>query len=282
MEPGWAVQDVRVAAARLHPRLGDADGNRRRGAEAIEAAAREGAQLVVLPELASSGYVFSGPVEARAAAEPVPGPTSEAWGAAAARAGAVVVAGVCELAEDGVPRNSALVLDADGRLLAVYRKLHLWNREKEVFAPGDAPPPVVDTATGRIGVAICYDLWFPELPRRLALEGAELIACPSNFVGTESGPDLPHLDVVVAVATAHVNRVHLVVADRCGDERGTRWLGAALVADADGRLAAPPPEGAEPALAVADLDLARARDKSWGDANDLFADRRPDVYAEPV
>ncbi|HJU48939.1 MAG TPA: nitrilase-related carbon-nitrogen hydrolase, partial [Gaiellaceae bacterium] len=125
MEPGWAVKDVRVAAVRLQPRLGDGDGNRRRGREAIEAAAAQGAQLVVLPELATSGYVFSGREEARAAAEPVPGPASEAWGAAAAGSRAVVVAGVCELAADGVPRNSAMVLDDDGRLLAVYRKLHL-------------------------------------------------------------------------------------------------------------------------------------------------------------
>jgi predicted amidohydrolase len=89
---------------------------------------------------------------------------------------------------------------------------------------------------------------------------------------------LPHLDVVVALATAHVNRVHLIVADRCRTERGTAWLGAAVIVGADGTLLAGPPAGDGEAMALAELDPVQARSKSWDARNDLLGDRRRDVY----
>jgi predicted amidohydrolase len=269
-----ALTVVRVAAVRLGPEIAALEVNRRASVSAIEEAAAAGAELVVLPELAVSGYVFSGADEAQACAEPVPGPSTEAWQEAAKRSACTVVGGLCELDRGGCLRNSAVVVDSSG-VLAVYRKLHLWGRETLMFVPGDDPPPVVETQAGRIGVGICYDLWFPELARSLALRGADILAAPSNLSASPPQPGLPHLDVVVAIATAHVNRMHVVIADRCRVERGEEWLGALLVVAADGTVMAQSLDGARPGSALAELDIASARDKRWGQHNDLAGDRRP-------
>ena len=271
------MSDVRVAAVRFGPAIGAPDANRRGTVDAIARAAAEGARLVVLPELASSGYCFHDPSEARAAAEPVSGPTTRAWQEAAARHDVVVVGGICELDEHDLVRNSAVVIDARG-VRGRYRKLHLWGAEPRFFVPGNERPPVVETAIGRVGVGICYDLWFPELTRDLAVRGAQIVAFPANLSASPAQHGLPHLDVVMAMAAAHVNRVHLILADRCGTERGSEWLGAALVLDADGVLLAGPPPGSGEAIAIADVDPARAISKAWGAHNDLLADRRVDVY----
>lgn len=268
---------IRVAAVRLGPEIGAVTENRERSVAAIARAAAAGARLVVLPELANSGYCFRDAAEARVAAEPVPGPTTRAWQEAAARLGVVVVGGLCEVDDHDRIRNSAVVVNAGG-VCGRYRKLHLWGREPGLFVAGDERPPVVETAVGRIGLGICYDLWFPELTRDLAARGAELVAVPSNLSASPAQAGLPHLDVVVAMATAHVNRVHLVLADRCRTERGCEWLGAALIVDADGTLVAGPPPGFDEALAIAEIDPVRARSKDWGGSNDLLGDRRTDVY----
>jgi predicted amidohydrolase len=148
---------------------------------------------VVLPELCHSGYVFASAVEARAAAVPADGELLAGWTAEAARGDAVVIGGFCELGDDGRVFNSAAVVDRDG-VIAVYRKLHLWNDEASWFVPGEAPAPVVDTRHGRIGIGVCYDIEFPELTRGLALAGAELIALPTNWPReTGTAEPTPHL-----------------------------------------------------------------------------------------
>ena len=268
--------DLRIACAQLAPVLGDVEGNRRAGLEAIERAAGDGAGLVVLPELCSSGYVFAGRDEAAAAAEPADGATVAAWAEAAARLGIVIAGGFAE-ADGGRLYNSAALIDPGG-VRAVYRKLHLWDREKLVFLAGDAPPPLVDTAVGRIGLGICYDLMFPELTRRLALAGADVLVFPTNspMLGPSPGP-LP-MDVAVAVTTAYINRVFVAVADRCGTERGIEWVGGSVIADPAGRLLTGPPNSdARPVTIAADCRLDEARDKRWGERNDVLGDRRGDV-----
>jgi 5-aminopentanamidase len=190
------------------------------------------------------------------------------------------VGGICELDDQGCARNTVVVVDAGG-LRGRYRKLHLWGMETVMFVAGDERPPVVETAVGRIGLGICYDLWFPELARSLALRGADILTAPSNLSASTSQPGLPHLEVVVAIATAHVNRMHVVVADRCRDERGEGWLGASLVIAADGTVLAQSLDDEHPGSVHAELELERARDKRWGEHNDLAGDRRPArVYPE--
>lgn len=269
---------VTAAAIRLGPTLGDPAGNLALTLAAIEEAAQAGARLIVLPELSTSGYSFETQDEARELAETIPGPASSAWSAAAARLGVVIVGGICEIDVEGTLWNSAVVIDADGSLLSVYRKIHLWGIEKAIFTEGEDRPPVVETTVGRLGVGICYDLWFPEFARSLVLRGAQILAYPSNLSLSTRQEELPHLEVIVPIATAHLNRVNVVVADRCLTERGNQWLGAALVIDAEGAVVAGPPAGDGPSRAVGRLNVARADDKSWGLFNDVLADRRPGTY----
>jgi predicted amidohydrolase len=264
---------VGIACAQLAPRLGDAQGNRDRAVAAIERAARAGAQLVVLPELSVSGYVFADQDEAARLAEPLDGPAVTGWLELSARHGLVIVAGLCEL---GPPlSNTAVVID-DGRLLAAYRKTHLWDREQEIFERGSAPPPVLDTSAGRLGVAVCYDAFFPEVMRDLALRGADVIAVPMNspVIGEPLRPLAAEL--VLAIAAAHTNRVFVAQCDRTGTERGVEWAQASVIVDPDGSLLAGPMAGEQ--VLTASCDLTRARDKSLGERNDVLADRRPELY----
>jgi predicted amidohydrolase len=267
---------IQIACAQLAPVFGDVDINRARASEAIESAARTGADLVVLPELCTTGYAFADESEACELGERADGPTLEQWRALAMAHRLVIVGGFCELDAEGVPRNSALLVDRDGSS-RVYRKAHLWDREQLIFVAGTEPPPVLQTSAGRVGIAICYDAFFPEVMRALALAGAEVIAVPMNspITGPTTGPLA--VEVVLAMASAHVNRVYVAQADRAGPERGIRWANASVICDPDGGLLAGPVEGA--ALLCAQCDLGRARDKALGARNDVFADRRPHLYA---
>jgi predicted amidohydrolase len=250
---------------------------------AVREATGRGARLVVLPELAVCGYVFRDAAEARAAAQDLDGPTVTLLRELSRELGCVLVCGFAERGADGAVHNSAVLVE-DGEVRLRYRKVHLWDRESELFVPGDAPPPVVDTAVGRVAVMVCYDLEFPEWVRLAAQAGAEIVAVPVNW------PLLPRpageraLEVVRAQAAAGAYRVHVVVADRCGRERGVDWIGGSLVCASTGYLLAGPatPEGAvaAPAVLTAELDPAEARDKSVGPRNDALRDRRPHLYAE--
>src|SRR5215472_2099994 len=166
---------VRVAACQVSLRIGNEPGNRANALDMIGSAAAAGASVIILPELAPCGYVFSDAAEARAAAEPAGGPATGEWAALAARRGLVIIGGFAELGDDGQVYNSAVLADPGG-IRAVYRKAHLWDAEADFFAPGDAPPPVVATRFGRIAMMICYDAEFPEWVRRPALAGADLLA----------------------------------------------------------------------------------------------------------
>jgi 5-aminopentanamidase len=270
---------VRVACCQLRPRFGDTAGNRALARAAIRTAAAAGATLVVLPELCTTGYRFASADEARRLAQPAAGGALDDWAEEADRAGVVVVAGFAEIDADRALYSSAAVADGAG-VVAVYRKAHLWDSERALFAPGDAAAPVVETRIGRVGVAVCYDLFFPELTRSLALRGADVIAVPTNSPGTADATDArDHVGVAIARAAAHVNRVFVAVCDRAGEERGQRFVGRSAIVDPDGRLLAGPP-GDRDCTLVASCDLAAARDKRFpGTPNDAFGDRRPDVYA---
>src|SRR6202042_1156808 len=174
--------------------------------------------------------------EALEHSEPADGPSVREWRELASEHGAVIVAGFCERDGDGAPRNSAALVDADGAC-TIYRKTHLWDREQTTFIAGNAPSPVLDTAAGRIGVAICYDAFFPEVMRGLALAGADVIAVPMNSpVPTPPPPTNAALtsEIVLALAAATVNRVYVVQADRSGSERGITWAQASAICDPDG------------------------------------------------
>jgi 5-aminopentanamidase len=267
---------ARVAVQQLIPVLGDLAANRALTRAAIEEAAGAGADVVVLPELITSGYVFEDAAETATAAIGTDHPILVEWAALAREHDLVVVGGFAERGDDGNLYNSAALLDPSG-LRAVYRKLHLWDREKLLFTPGDAAPPVIDTHVGRIGVVVCYDLEFPELTRGVALRGAQLLCVPTNWPLMErSSAERRPGEVVVAMATARMNRMAVACADRLGDERGVAWTGGASIVGADGWIAA---ETLAPGMIAADVDLDQARDKRWTELADAFGDRRPELYS---
>ena len=267
-----------IAAAQFGPVLGDPDANRATAAGAVRDAAAQGARLVVLPELSDSGYVFTGPDEARAlATRAADSPTLNQWRDLAAAHGCAVVGGFCELGDDDLLYNSAALVDESGTR-AVYRKTHLWDREKLIFTPGADAPPVVSLPYGQVAVMICYDLEFPEWARLAALDGADLIAAPVNWPAAPCPAGERPAEVTKVQADASVNGVYVVVADRCGVERGVDWISGTLIAGPEGYLLAGPVLADHPALLVADCDLAAARDKRINEHNDLLADRRPELY----
>ena len=271
---------VVVAVAQLALAVGDLDANRRAASAAVAEAAAAGARLVVLPELSDTGYVFSGPGEARALASPAASAvTLREWRILAGRHDLVIAGGFCELGGDGNLYNSAAIVDASGPR-AVYRKAHLWDAEKQVFTPGDAAPPVVGLPFGNVGLMICYDLEFPEWVRLAALSGADLIAAPVNWPASASPPPSGERsgEVVAAQAAAWSNGVYIAVADRCQAERGVGWVGGSVIVGHRGYPAAGPLRQDRPAVLTAALDLRLARDKRNSERNDLFTDRRPELY----
>jgi predicted amidohydrolase len=268
---------ITVAACQLELAVGRVDANRSAAEAAVRSAAAAGARLVVLPELTPSGYVFESLAEAVALAEPLDGPTVRSWTRLAADLDLVVVGGICEARRGGRPRNTSVVIDRDG-VRAAYHKVHLWGDEPDFFTPGSAPPPVVDTALGRVATMVCYDLEFPEWVRLAALRGADVLAAPTNWPAEPVRAEPTPIEVVRVQAGACSNRMPIVAADRCGVERGVDWTGGSCIVAATGHLVAGPPPGPAPAVLVGELDLTLARDKRTGPRNDALGDRRPELY----
>ncbi|ARC56057.1 (R)-stereoselective amidase [Frondihabitans sp. 762G35] len=267
---------VRVAAVQLAPSVTEPSTNRARAVAAIEEALSGGADIVVLPELTTSGYVFETVDEVRAVAIRPDDELLAEWSRlAATRPRAVIVGGFAELGADGALYNSAAIVDGTG-VRAVYRKAHLWDREKLFFTPGSEAPPVVETAHGLLGTMICFDLEFPEWTRIAALLGTEILAVPTNWPHMERPEGERVAEVQIGLATARINRMAIVCADRTGVERGVAWNEGTSVISADGWLVAE--VGAGSGIAYADLDPALSRDKTLSDLSDAFGDRRTDLY----
>ena len=272
-----SVKNTVVACCQLAPKIGDLAYNRTLTERAIRQAALQGAQVVVLPELVQSGYLFADRFEALSLAETVDGLTLQLWQALARELNLVIVGGFCERLPGDELANSAAMIDANG-LRAVYRKAHLWDAEKDIFSAGDAPPPVVETLHGRFGMLICYDLEFPEWVRLAALAGAELLCAPVNWPDGPRPPTERPAEVLRVQANASVNRMFIAACDRYGHERGVGWVQGSVIVDADGYpLAGPAEQGGEQML-LATLNLAEARNKCISARNDLHRDRRPQLY----
>ncbi|PTR23088.1 MULTISPECIES: nitrilase family protein [unclassified Pseudomonas] len=272
-----SVKNTVVACCQLAPKIGDLAYNRTLTERAIRQAALQGAQVVVLPELVQSGYLFTDRFEALLLAETRDGPILQLWQALARELNLVIVGGFCERLPGDELANSAAMIDANG-LRAVYRKAHLWDAEKDIFTAGDAPPPVVETLHGRFGMLICYDLEFPEWVRLPALAGADLLCAPVNWPdGPRPQTERP-AEVLRVQANASVNRMFIAACDRYGHERGVGWVQGSVIVDADGYpLAGPAEQGGEQML-LATLNLAEARNKRISARNDLHLDRRPQLY----
>jgi N-carbamoylputrescine amidase len=274
-------RQVRIAVAQYAPHVGDVDGNRAAAVAWATRAADERVDLLVLPELASSGYVFESEEEAaRTAEDATRGLTVGALSEVCAASGMHCVVGVNE--RDGEVRHNSAVLLGPGGTLATYRKLHLFNDEQSWFQPG-GDLPVVDLPFGRVGMVICFDLWFPEAVRSLALAAAEVVAVPTNWVASFRRQVYDAAGYcqgdIVAMASAAQNGVVMACADRVGVERDVRFLGCSVIVGADGWPVAGPAGPEEEALLVADVDLNTvASAKRRTPRNHLIEDRRPDSY----
>jgi predicted amidohydrolase len=267
-----------IAVCQVGLSVGDLAANAAATGGAVAEAAAQGAELVVIPELSDTGYVFASAAEARELASPVTGhPALQRWRELAGTYRTVIAGGFCELGSDGLLYNSAAVVDASGTL-AVYRKAHLWDAEKMVFTPGSAPPPLVRLPFGSVAVMVCYDLEFPEWVRLAALAGADLIAAPVNWPATEAPAGERPAEMVKVQANAATNGVFIAVADRCRDERGVSWVGGSVIVGPLGYPLAGPVLADQPAVLTARCELAAAADKRITARNDLLADRRPGLY----
>lgn len=263
-------REVSVRAHELAPRIGELEANLHMIEEAIRGAAKEGVQVLVLPELATSGYYLRMD-EAKRCALPADDPIFGKWASLLAPE-MVLVLGFCERDADTLFNSAAVITQAG--VIAVYRKTHLWDEEQAIFEPGSAPAPIVQTPLGNLGVLICYDLEFPEMPRGLALGGAEIIAVPTNWpmVPRPEGEHPP--EVIQAMAAARSSRVAIVCCDRAGTERGNAWTQGTSAIGGDGWLT-----GKRNVDRVdATITIAPERTRI-GPRNDSINDRRPAIYA---
>jgi predicted amidohydrolase len=237
-------------------------------------AALQGAQadLIVLPELPFTGYLFADRAELAGLAEdPKSSPTVEALVDLCRRQGFHLVTGFAEKYSDKI-YNSSLLLGPSG-IVDVYRKLHLFDREKLYFDPGDLPLRVNSVAGVKIGMMVCFDWIFPETCRVLALQGAEIICHPSNLVLNYCQQSM--------LTRALENAVFAVTANRTGEEKGLKFTGQSqIVAPRAELLHRAGVE--EEILFVTEIDPAKARDKMITGRNDLFEDRRGEWYQQII
>jgi N-carbamoylputrescine amidase len=260
------------------PATPDKSANVARGLTTIEQAARDGAELVAFAELAFEPFyprVPAGPDAARLA-EPVPGPTTDAFCRKARELDLVVVLNLFERAGRAT-YDSSPVIDADGSLLGVTRMIHITEyacfHEQGYYTPGDTGAPVYRTRAGRIGVSICYDRHFPEFMRALALQGAELVVVPQAGTVGEWPEGLYEAELRVA---AFQNGYFTALCNRVGVEDRLEFAGESFVCAPDGRVLARSPRG-EAHVLHARLDLGEIASSH---AKQLFLrHRRPDLYA---
>ena len=267
---------LRVAACQIDPQLGDVEANLKRISEVVADAAAAGAVVAVLPEAAVTGYAFGSREEALPVARRAGAAASDMLAELALEHRLTVICGTLEAQGDEV-FNAALMATPDGRRYT-YRKMHLPFLGVDRFTtPGPDAPSVVEIDGLRIGVLICYDLRFPEAARMCALDGADLIALPTNWpVGVDFHPG------IFAPARAAENHCYLLACDRVGTERGVTFIGRSLLIDYDGHTLAVASDDQEELL-VGEIDPEAARqthvrrrpgEHEW----DTIADRRPGLY----
>lgn len=230
------------------------------------------ADLVVLPELFHCGYYFSSAQETAEFAEAIPaGKTTQFLIEWAEKKQCYVVAGLAERYQDAL-FNSAVLVGPTG-LIAVYRKIHLFNEEKRWFSPGNVPFFIVDIGPVRLGMMICFDWFFPESVRSLALLGADIICHPANLV-------LPFCQKAM-ITRCLENRVFAVTANRIGaDERPhgrLSFTGCSQIVSPSGEVLAVAGKDEESVCSI-EVDVEQARNKKVTQLNDLFGDRRPQYY----
>lgn len=276
-------EPFKLACIQFEPVIGRVEDNLRAMEKHTRDACTAGASVVVLPELADSGYVFADKQELASLAQPIPdGRSAQVLIELARELSIYIVSGLAEKEGDTF-YNSAILCGPDG-YIGRYRKLHLWDMENPLFDPGNLGLPVFDTALGKIGLAICYDGWFPELFRSLALAGAELVCIPTNWVPMPAQPDgTEAMSNTLHRAAAHSNGIFIACADRVGVERGQPFIGQSLIIGPKGWALAGPASRDREEILMAEIDLSKIQtSRALNEHNNIVGDRRPDVYGDPI
>jgi predicted amidohydrolase len=259
---------MRVAVVQTNPVFGEVRSNVEAALDLMESIE---ADLYVLPELFNTGYNFIDVEEVNQLSEQASGITFQSMKEFAGDRSCYIVYGFAEKADRVY--NSAALVGSNG-LIGIYRKVHLFDRENLLFAPGNLGFPVFDLPFGKVGIMVCFDWIYPESARTLALKGAQLIAHPSNLV-------LPYCPDSM-VTRCLENRVFAGTADRVGrEDRGGvdfRYIGNSEIVSPTGRVLKRLGQD-EPGIAVEEVDLAEANSKQINEFNDLLADRRVDQYS---
>jgi len=271
----------------------DLEANHEASLDGIARAAEHGAELIILPELHASEYFCKNQDPALFdLAEPLDGPTHKALSRAAAEHGVVIVGSIFEQRAPGLAHNTALVLERDGGLAGIYRKMHIPDdpgyNEKFYFTPGDLGFKPIDTSVGRLGVLVCWDQWYPEAARLMTLAGAELLIYPTAIgfdPNDEEDEARRQLDawrviqrshgVANGVPVASCNRVGFEP-DRSGAGRDAEFWGHSFVAGPQGEILAEAGEEAELLLARVDRRRGEEVRRIWP----YLRDRRIDAYQD--
>lgn len=276
-----------------HAMSEDADENRHVSLDGIARAAADGAELILLPELHASEYFckYQDPALFELA-EPIDGPTRHALADAARKHGVVIVGSIFEHRAPGLAHNTALVLERDGSLAGIYRKMHIPDdpgyNEKFYFTPGDLGFEPIETSLGRLGVLVCWDQWYPEAARLMAMAGAELLLYPTAIgkdPDDEEDEQLRQLDAWRTIQRGHAvaNGVPVLACNRVGfepdrSEAGcdAEFWGHSMIIGPQGELI--DEAGTEAEVLVADIDLARGEHvrRIWP----FLRDRRIDAYQD--
>lgn len=254
----------------FNPIFGKKDENLKKVLSAVKSAELE---LLVLPEFFATGYQFISAEEVAELSEPIPkGHTTEFLLDLSHKKGIYIVAGIAE--KDGDKFYNSAVLTGPEGLIGVYRKTHLYYEEKLYFTPGDTGFRVWDTKIGHIGIMICFDWFFPESMRSLSLLGAEVVAHPANLV-------LPYCPDAMLTRCLE-NRVYSVTANRIGSEERKEgqpltFIGKSEIVSPRGNILVRA-SADEEVLLVAEIDPKTAKNKALNPFNDIFKDRRPNIY----
>jgi predicted amidohydrolase len=274
-------QEVMIAAIQTNCETAKTQENLNRIFGYVDRAAAEGAVLVVLPEGVCFGYFYESIEQIASVAEPVPcGPVVESLSRKAAEKNVYIVCGMTET-ENDLFYNTAVFVGPEG-YIGKYQKAHLLDFEKQYTQPGLTGFPVFNTRIGKIGLMICWDLWFPECARILALKGADLICLPTGWTPNPTQPqdNRKPMPYYLCMAQAHMNGVYIAAANRVGAENGNAWLGYSVIVGPSGW---PIAEGdaEHEAILYAKVDLRSVKaQKRLADQTHLIGDRRRDLYDE--
>jgi beta-ureidopropionase len=258
---------MRLAVGQMEPLINDVPKNLLKAKSILKRADENQVEVLVLPELCNSGYVFDSLEEAKNTAEEIPTGSFSRELRSWSKGNKLVVAGICEQKHHGL-FNSAVAF-ANGKHITTYRKIHLFLNEKDWFQPGNEEPPVVNFEGARFGVMICFDWIFPEMARILMLKGAQVILHPANLV-------LPYCQDAMRIRSIE-NSVFTATANRIGTERGVTFSGSSQITNTTGKRLTTLSANEE-GLAFVDIDPHEADDKMITERNNLVKDRRPDLY----